>query len=174
MANKPREYFFSDPQESNFLTSLYEADDNNNNLMDGVPHFAEIHRSFANHGLLQAVLSYGDSYDVSTNQLGSYSGGDFYISSSAQLYANNLGQRGLRSLGDAGDLALSELDIPGGRLPRSNTTSSCLMPGSRQSHARLQRRPVSDFTAPKNFSISLAGFFICSRDRKILSKIHFL
>lgn len=112
MANQPREYFFSDPQESNFLTSLYMADDDNSNLHDGVPHFTAIQRSFANHGLLQAVLNYGDSYDVSTNQLGSYSGGDFYISSSARLYANNLGQRGLRSLGDVGHSAFNELDIP--------------------------------------------------------------
>jgi len=112
MANQPREYFFSDPQESSFLTCLYMADDDNNNLDDGVPHFVEIHRCFSNHNLLQAVLHPGNSYDVSTNQVGFYSGGDFYISSTGKFYANNLGQRGLIDLGDIGTVPLDEIDIP--------------------------------------------------------------
>ena len=111
MGSQPREYFFSDPQESNFLTALYLADDTNGNLADGVPHFVEIHRAFANHGMLQAVLENLDSYDVSANQLGWLGGGDFYVAASS-LLANNVGQRGLIDLGDAGDLELATLDIP--------------------------------------------------------------
>ncbi|MCP4216138.1 MAG: hypothetical protein GY765_15925, partial [bacterium] len=112
MSNLPREYFFSDPGESNFLTSLYTADDDNSNLADGVPHFNEIHRAFANHDLLQAVLHSGNSYDVSANQLGFYSGGDFYVAGSGKFYANNLGQRGIRSLGNIGNGPLEDVDIP--------------------------------------------------------------
>ena len=57
MATMPRDYYFSDPQESNFLSSLYIAADDNNNLMDGVPYFFDMQRAFANHNLLHVVLN---------------------------------------------------------------------------------------------------------------------
>jgi hypothetical protein len=111
MATKARDYYFSDPQESNFLTSLYEADDDNGSITDGVPHFMAIHRAFANHDLLQAVLVNGNSYDVSANTVGALTGGDFYTSNGS-FYANNYGQKGLYDCGTTGTLALSSLDVP--------------------------------------------------------------
>jgi len=111
MATMPRNYFFSDPQESNFLSSLYQADDDNNNLMDGVPHFFDIHEAFANHNLLQAELTNRDSYDVSTNSIGTLTGGDFYFSGGA-FWSNNWRQRGVQDLGDIGAVALKDVNIP--------------------------------------------------------------
>jgi len=111
MATMPRDYYFSDPQESNFLYSLYVADDDNNNLLDGVPHFREIQEAFANHNLLQAELNNSDSYDVSTNSLGSFTGGDFYFYDDA-FWSNNFGQRGVQDLGNIGNVALESVVIP--------------------------------------------------------------
>jgi hypothetical protein len=111
MATMPRDYYFSDPQESNFLSSLYIADDDNNNLMDGVPHFYDIQEAFHDHNLLQAELIDKDSYDVSTNSLGSVTGGDFYFYDNA-FWSNNFGQRGVQDLGDIGIVDLEDVDIP--------------------------------------------------------------
>jgi Zn-dependent metalloprotease len=111
MAAMPRDYYFSDPQESNFLSNLYLADDDNNNLMDGVPHFYDIQEGFANHNLLQAELTNRDSYDVSTNSVGTLTGGDFYFSNDA-FWSNNAGQRGVQDLGDIGVVALEDVNIP--------------------------------------------------------------
>jgi len=111
MATMLRDYYFSDPQESNFLFSLYFADDDNNNLMDGVPHFYDIQEAFANHNLLQAELNDRDSYDVSTNSLGTLTGGDFYFTDNA-FWSNNAGQRGVQDLGDIGNVALEDVVIP--------------------------------------------------------------
>lgn len=111
MATMPRDYYFSDPQESNFLSSLYIAADDNNNLMDGVPYFLDMQRAFANHNLLQAVLKSTDSYDVSTNTVATLTGGDFYFSQ-GQFWANNSGQRGVVDLGDIGTTALDQVAIP--------------------------------------------------------------
>ncbi len=110
MSTQPRGFFFSDPQESNFLSNLYRADDDNDDMLDGVPHFAAIQRAFHDHGLLQAVLEEGDSYDVSANQIGFYSGGDFYLAN-GRILADNAGQRGVRALGDVGDLPLDAIDV---------------------------------------------------------------
>ena len=111
LANRPRDYYFSDPQESNFLSCLYLADDDNDNLEDGVPHFVEIHRAFANHNLLQAVLFNGNSFDFSANTVGEYSGGDLYYSG-GKFFANNVGQRGVRDLGDICNVPLDQVSIP--------------------------------------------------------------
>lgn len=111
MAAMPRDYYFSDPRESNFLSSLYFADDDNNNLMDGVPHFYDIQEAFANHNLLQAELTNRDSYDVSINSLGTLTGGDFYFYDDA-FWSNNVGQRGVQDLGDIGAIALEDVSIP--------------------------------------------------------------
>ncbi len=111
MAAMPRDYYFSDPQESNFLTCLYQADDNNNNLMDGVPHFYYIQEALENHNLLQAELKNRDSYDVSLNTLGTITGGDFYFYDDA-FWSNNVGQRGVQDLGDIGTVALENVTIP--------------------------------------------------------------
>lgn len=111
MATMPRDYYFSDPQESNLLSSLYFTDDDNNNLMDGVPHFYDIHEAFADHNLLQAELTDRDSYDVSTNLLGTFTGGDFYFFDDA-FWSNNAEQRGVQDLGDIGNVALEDVVIP--------------------------------------------------------------
>lgn len=111
MATMPRDYYFSDPQESNFLSALYIADDDNNNLLDGVPHFFVIQNAFATHNLLQAELLNRDSYDVSTNTLGTLTGGDFYFSGNA-FWSNNAGQRGVQDLGDIGAVDLEDVGIP--------------------------------------------------------------
>jgi len=112
MAAFPNDYYFSDPQESNFLHALYLADDANNDLLDGVPHFFDIHDAFARHNMLQAELLNGDSYDVSTNTLGSFTGGDFYFYQDA-FWSNNLKQRGVKDLGDIGNVDLEDVIIPG-------------------------------------------------------------
>jgi hypothetical protein len=111
MSTMPRDYYFSDPQESNFLSNLYLADDDNNNLMDGVPHFYDIQDAFANHNLLQAELTNQDSYDVSTNSIGNVTGGDFYFYDDA-FWSNNVAQRGVQDLGDIGLVALEDVNIP--------------------------------------------------------------
>ena len=111
MSTLPRNHYYSDPQESNFLTSLYIADDDNNNILDGVPHFYLIQEAFANHNLLQAELLAKNSYDVSTNTIGNLTGGDFYFSQGS-FWANNLGQRGVLDLGNIGTTSLDNVSIP--------------------------------------------------------------
>lgn len=111
MATMPRDYYFSDPQESNFLYNLYLVDDDNNNLMDGVPHFYDIQKAFSSHNLLQAELTNQNSYDVSTNSLGTVTGGDFYFYDDA-FWSNNVGQRGVQNLGNIGNTALENVVIP--------------------------------------------------------------
>lgn len=122
MATMPRDYFFSDPRESNFLSALYLADDDNHDLLDGVPHFWEIQHTFSNHNLLQAQLEEGDSYDVSTNALGSVTGGDFYFHDGA-FWSNNFGQRGVQDLGDIGAVALADVAIPGAGYTRQRVNA---------------------------------------------------
>jgi len=107
----PPSYYFSDPQESNLLTSLYIADDDNNNLVDGTPFSHAIRQAFARHNLLQATLLDDDSYDVSANSLGKVTGGDFYFHAGS-FWANNLRQRGVVDLGNIGDVALASVTIP--------------------------------------------------------------
>jgi Zn-dependent metalloprotease len=107
----PRDYYFSDPQESNLLLAFYLADDDNNNLNDGIPHFVEIHRAFSNHSLLQGVLNERDSYDFSSNVVGELTGGDVYFSG-GKFWANNYGQRGVKDLCDIGQMPLDQVAVP--------------------------------------------------------------
>ena len=98
LSTYPRDYYFSDPQESNLLSAIYMADDNNSNLVDGVPNFWKIHDSFAEHDLLQAVLLERDSFDFTANMLGTLTGGDLYYYD-GKFWANNVGQRGVKDIG---------------------------------------------------------------------------
>ena len=111
LATFPRDYYFSDPNESNLLSALYQAADTDNNLQNGFPYFNDIQHAFHSHGLLQAILDDGDSFDFSTNVLGTLSGGDLYFSG-GKFWANNLNQKGVIDLGDMGDDDLAELNIP--------------------------------------------------------------
>lgn len=111
LANYPRDYYFSDPQESNLLSAIYLAADDNNNIVDGFPHFLDIHQAFANHNLLQAILLSKDSFDFSANIIDYLSGGDLYYSG-GKFWANNYPQRGVKDLGDIGAVALSDVAIP--------------------------------------------------------------
>lgn len=108
LATYPQDYYFSDPHESNFLSSLYEADDDNNNLVDGVPNFTHIHHAFADHNLLQAILDSQDSFDFSANIIGEVTGGDLYYYD-GEFWANNFGQRGVKDLGNIGNVALRDV-----------------------------------------------------------------
>jgi hypothetical protein len=108
LATYPRDYFFSDPHESNFLSSLYEADDDNNNLVDGVPNFTLIHHAFADHNLLQAILNSQDSFDFTANMIGELTGGDLYYYD-GKFWANNAGQRGVKDLGNIGNVPLRDV-----------------------------------------------------------------
>ena len=117
LATYPRDYYFSDPQESNLLSSIYMVDDDNNNLVDGVPHFIHIHQAFASHNLLQAVLFTRDSFDFSANTIDELTGGDLYYYD-GKFWANNYGQRGVKDLGDVGNVALSDVNIPFGGYTR--------------------------------------------------------
>lgn len=110
LSNSPRDYYFSDPNESNFLLALYKAADDNNNLLDSFPYFIDIQRSFHNHDLLQAVLKSSSSFDFSTNRLGSFTGGDLYYYQ-GKFWANNVGQRGVKDLGDIGNVALESVGV---------------------------------------------------------------
>ncbi len=61
------------------------------------------------------TLDEGDSYDFATGERGSggyYSGGDFYLYSEAQFWANNAYQRGLLDLGGLGNRPLTEIMPP--------------------------------------------------------------
>ncbi len=110
LAAQPRAFMFSEPHASNLLTSLYAADDTDDDPLDGSPHSSAIHRAFHGYGLLQAVLEEGDSYDASANLVGAWAGGDFYVAH-GRLFADNPGQHGVLALGDVGDLSLDALDI---------------------------------------------------------------
>ncbi len=111
LSTYPRDYHFSDPDESNFLSALYRAADVDNNLLNGFPYFSDIQHAFHTHALLQAVLSNQDSFDFSTNTLGTLTGGDLYYSG-GKFWANNLNQKGVIDLGDIGDADLATVNIP--------------------------------------------------------------
>lgn len=104
LSNHPRDYYFSDPQESNLLTCLY-------NTNDGRSHIQEIRAAFWNHNLLQAVLFDMDSYDFSANVIGEVTGGDLYYYD-GKFWANNYQQRGVIDLGDVGAITLDAVNIP--------------------------------------------------------------
>jgi len=104
LANQQRDYYFSDPQESNLLTSLYNTD-------DGRSHIQEIRAAFWNHNLLQAVLFHMDSYDFSANVVSEITGGDLYYYD-GKFWANNYQQRGVIDLGDVGATTLDAVNIP--------------------------------------------------------------
>jgi hypothetical protein len=107
----PSEYFFTSPRESNFLTALYKAVDVDNNLMNGFPYLNEIQHAFHAHNLLQVILEDRDSFDFSTNTLGEITGGDLYFYD-GKFWANNLNQKGVKSLGNIGSADLSTVTIP--------------------------------------------------------------
>ncbi|HNB04056.1 MAG TPA: hypothetical protein PLV88_07165, partial [Methanoregulaceae archaeon] len=111
LATYPRDYYFSDPHESNLLLALYKAADTDNNLLNGFPYFNDIQLAFHAHDLLQAILEEDDSIDFSTNKLGYLSGGDLYYSS-GKFWANNLHQQGVKDLGDIGMVDLASVSIP--------------------------------------------------------------
>jgi Zn-dependent metalloprotease len=107
----PRDYYFSDPHESNLLSALYKAADIDNNQLNGFPYFNDIQHAFHAHALLQAVLDSGDSFDFSTNTLGSFTGGDIYYYQ-GKFWANNFNQKGVTDLGNIGNADLATVNIP--------------------------------------------------------------
>ena len=111
LSTYPRDYYFSDPHESNLLSALYRAVDTDNNLLNGFPYFNDIQHAFHNHGLLQAVLDDKDSFDFSTNTIGTLTGGDLYYSS-GKFWANNFNQKGVKDMGNIGDADLTTVNIP--------------------------------------------------------------
>jgi hypothetical protein len=112
LSTYPRDYYFSDPHESNLLLALYKAADDNNNLQDGVPYFNDIQLAFHAHNLLQAILDDEDSFDFSTNIVGNVTGGDLYYYD-GKFWANNLNQKGVTDLGNIGNVDLATVNIPG-------------------------------------------------------------
>jgi hypothetical protein len=54
-------YYFSNPNQSNYLTSLLIADDNNNNVSDGTPNDRQIFQAFRYHDLLPVDVFCKDS-----------------------------------------------------------------------------------------------------------------
>jgi len=110
LSTYPRDYYFSDPRESNLLSALYRAADIDNNLLNGFPYFNDIQLAFHAHGLLQAVLENRDSFDFSTNMLGTLTGGDLYYSG-GKFWANNINQRGVQDLGNIGNADLATVNI---------------------------------------------------------------
>jgi hypothetical protein len=60
MATLTAPYYFSNPNQSNYLTSLLTVDDDNNNLSDGTPHDRQIFQAFRNHDLLPVDAFCGD------------------------------------------------------------------------------------------------------------------
>ena len=122
LSNYPRNYYFSDPHESNLLLALYKAADDNNNLQDGFPYFNDIQLAFHAHNLLQAVLEEEDSYDFSTNTVGNITGGDLYYYD-GKFWANNYNQKGVKDLGDIGDVDLATINIPTSGYTRSGVTA---------------------------------------------------
>jgi hypothetical protein len=61
MATLASPYFFSNPNQSNYLTSLLIADDNNTNVSDGTPNDRQIFQAFRNHDLLPIDVFCKDS-----------------------------------------------------------------------------------------------------------------
>ena len=57
------------------------------------------------------TLNDGDSYDFSESKRGKYTGGDFYLWR-LKFWSNNVGQRGVKDLGDIGAIPLEHVDIP--------------------------------------------------------------
>ena len=57
------------------------------------------------------TLTHRDSYDFASGEIGTITGGDLYLHEMAFL-ANNVGQRGVLSLGDIGQGPLCEVDPP--------------------------------------------------------------
>ena len=111
LSTYPRDYYFSDPHESNLLSALYRAADVDNNLLNGFPYFSDIQHAFHAHTLLQAVLNDQDSFDFSTNNPGNVTGGDLYYYE-GKFWANNLNQQGVADLGDIGNVDLATVNIP--------------------------------------------------------------
>ncbi len=111
LSTYPRDYYFSDPRESNLLSALYKAADTDYNLLNGFPYFNDIQHAFHAHSLLQAVLDDGDSFDFSTNTLGRYTGGDLY-NHEGEFWANNLNQQGVIDLGNIGDPDMTTVNLP--------------------------------------------------------------
>jgi hypothetical protein len=111
LSTYPRDYYFSDPHESNLLSALYRAADTDNDLLNGFPYFNDIQHAFHAHALLQAVLHDRDSFDFSTNTLGTLTGGDLYYSG-GKFWANNVNQRGVTDLGSVGNADLATVNIP--------------------------------------------------------------
>jgi hypothetical protein len=111
LSTYPRNYYFSDPQQSNFLSALYRAADTDNNLLNGFPYFDDIQHAFHAHALLQAVLEDRDSFDFSTNTLGTLTGGDLYYYQ-GKFWANNYQQKGVTDLGNIGNVDLATVNIP--------------------------------------------------------------
>jgi hypothetical protein len=111
LSTYPRDYYFSEPHKSNLLSALYKAADIDNNLLNGFPYFNDIQQAFHAHALLQAVLYNGDSFDFSTNILGSFTGGDLYYYQ-GKFWANNINQKGVTDLGNIGNADLATVNIP--------------------------------------------------------------
>jgi len=111
LSTYPRDYYFSDPHESNLLLALYKAADYNNNLQDGFPYLNDIQLVFHAHDLLQAILYDEDSFDFSTNIVGNVTGGDLYYYD-GKFWANNIDQKGVTDLGAIGDIDLATVNIP--------------------------------------------------------------
>jgi hypothetical protein len=123
LSTYPRDYYFSDPHESNLLTALYKAADDNNNLQDGrVPYFHYIQHALHAHDLLQAILEDGDSFDFSANMVGEFTGGDLYYYD-GKFWANNFNQQGVTDLGDIGDVDLASVSIPNSGYTRFGVTA---------------------------------------------------
>jgi hypothetical protein len=118
----PSDYYFSDPHESNLLLALYKAADDNNNLQDGFAYFNDIQLAFAAHDLLQAILDDRDSFDFSTNIVGTLTGGDLYYSG-GKFWANNYNQKGVKDLGNIGDADLATVNIPNSGYTRFGVTA---------------------------------------------------
>ncbi|MCP4965199.1 MAG: hypothetical protein GY926_08175 [bacterium] len=111
LSTYPRDYYYSDPSESNLLSALYRAADIDNNLKNGFPYFNDMQLAFHAHGLLQAVLEDRDSFDFSTNTLGTLTGGDLYYYD-GKFWANNYEQNGVKDLGGIGTPDLGGITIP--------------------------------------------------------------
>ncbi len=111
LSTYPRDYYFSDPHQSNLLSALYRAADTDNNLLNGFPFLNDIQQAFHAHGLLQAVLDDDDSFDFSTNTLGYLGGGDLYYTE-GKFWANNVDQKGVIDLGNIANVNLATVNIP--------------------------------------------------------------
>jgi GxGYxYP putative glycoside hydrolase C-terminal domain/FlgD Ig-like domain/GxGYxYP_N second domain len=77
----------------------------------GLIYFGFVLPVFAQYSYPQITLKDGDSYDFSEGIFGQYTGGDFYFAQN-KFWANNVGQRGITSLGDIGEVSLYNVEIP--------------------------------------------------------------